>query len=374
MREKIKYFILNKAYDFNRGIYENMKIDGNTLRFSSTRRSGVGRVVSRIFDSGERGMTWHRLIIRTENCGNEDFKITVYASDSDEIKYNGKFIPLTALLHDTSMSLSNKVKAFAPCAKKSVSGVTDIMLHDISGQYLWIFIETYSVSSAPAAIKNIQIFLPSQSWIDSLPMIYRANDSEHFLERYLGIFQTLYEELDSQIANIADRFDPQCTESEFLGWLCEWLDVSDSELWPEDKLRLLLMTAVDLYRKRGTRESVEKMLNLYLGEKPLIIEEFSIREFKGTDTYENTLLPMYGNDPYRITILIKSDLIHSDGELNMVRRIALEMLPVSTELNLVVLEPYIFLNKFTYLGINSTLGQYRLAALDGKSQLTLSTL
>jgi hypothetical protein len=58
----------------------------------------------------------------------------------------------------------------------------------------------------------------------------------------------------------------------------------------------------------------------------------------------------------------------------MVRRIALEMLPVTAELNLVVLEPYIFLNKFTYLGINSTLGQYRSAALDGKSQLTLSTL
>ena len=374
MREKIKYFILNKAYDFNRGVYENMKTDGNIMRFSSKRKSGVGRMMSRIFDSGERGMTWHRLIIETENCGNEDFKITVFASDTDDIKYNGKIIPLTTLLHDRSMSLSDKVKAFAPCAKKNVSGVTDILLHDISGQYLWIFIETYSVSSAPAAIKNIQVFLPSQSWIDSLPMIYRSNDSETFLERYLGIFQTLYEELDSQIANIADRFDPQCTESKFLGWLCEWLDVSDGDLWPEDKLRQLLMTAVGLYRKRGTRESVENMIGLYLGEKPLIIEEFSIRDFKGTDTYENTLLPMYGNDPYRITLLIKSELIHSDGELNMVRRIALEMLPVSTELNLVLLEPYIFLNKFTYLGINSTLGQYRNAALDGKSQLTLSTL
>ncbi len=319
-------------------------------------------------------MTWHRLIIGTENCGSEDFRITVYASDKDDIKYNGKFVPLTVLLHDKSLSLNEKVKAFAPYEKKSVSGVTDIMLHDISGQYLWIFIETYSVSSAPAVIKDIQIFLPSQSWIDSLPMIYRANDSEHFLERYLGIFQTLYEELDSQIANIADRFDPLCTESEFLGWLCEWLDISDGDQWPEEKLRQLLMTAVDLFRKRGTRESVEKMIGLYLGEKPLIIEEFSIRDFKGTDTYEKTLLPMYGNDPYRITLLIKSELIHSDSELNMVRRIALEMLPVSTELNLVVLEPYIFLNKFTYLGINSTLGQYRNAALDGKSQLTLSTL
>ena len=374
MREKIKYFILNKAYDFNRGVYENMKTEGNILRFSSKRKSGVGKMISRIFDSGERGMTWHRLIIGTENCGNEDFRITVYTSDSDEIKYNGRPVPLTVLLHDDSLSLNDKVKAFAPYAKKNVSGVTDIMLHDISGQYLWIFIETYSVSSAPAEIKNIQIFLPSQSWIDSLPMIYRTNDSEHFLERYLGVFQTLYEELDSQIANIADRFDPQCTESEFLGWLCEWLDVSDGDLWPEDNLRLLLMTAVDLYRKRGTRESVEKMIGLYLGEKPLIIEEFSIRDFKGTDTYEKTLLPMYGNDPYRITLLIKSDLIHSDSELNMVRRIALEMLPVTAELNLVVLEPYIFLNKFTYLGINSTLGQYRSAALDGKSQLTLSTL
>ncbi|MBP5606399.1 MAG: hypothetical protein J6X60_12810, partial [Ruminiclostridium sp.] len=82
MREKIKYFILNKAYDFNRGVYENMKTEGNILRFSSRRKSGVGKMISRIFDSGERGMTWHRLTIETENCGNEDFRITVYASDT----------------------------------------------------------------------------------------------------------------------------------------------------------------------------------------------------------------------------------------------------------------------------------------------------
>ena len=41
MREKLKYFILNNAYDFGRGIYENMEVSDNTLCFSSERLSGI---------------------------------------------------------------------------------------------------------------------------------------------------------------------------------------------------------------------------------------------------------------------------------------------------------------------------------------------
>ena len=44
------------------------------------------------------------------------------------------------------------------------------------------------------------------------------------------------------------------------------------------------------------------------------------------------------------------------------------------EVNLVVLKPYIFLSRYSYLGINSVLGQYRQAALDGFSTLPFTEL
>jgi hypothetical protein len=50
------------------------------------------------------------------------------------------------------------------------------------------------------------------------------------------------------------------------------------------------------------------------------------------------------------------------------------MLPVSLNLHVVLLEPYIFAGKFSYLGINSTLGSYKPAAFDGRSPMMLTTL
>jgi hypothetical protein len=55
--EKIKYFIINKQSDFERGLYEKMEPCPDGLRFRSESESGVGMFLSRIFDSGDRGTT-----------------------------------------------------------------------------------------------------------------------------------------------------------------------------------------------------------------------------------------------------------------------------------------------------------------------------
>ena len=94
MREKLKYFIINKAYDFNRGCCENMSVSENGLSFSSEKGSGVGRFLTRVFDSGERGMNWHRLVINTEDCDPGAFRVTVFSCDGGNVKYNGETVPV----------------------------------------------------------------------------------------------------------------------------------------------------------------------------------------------------------------------------------------------------------------------------------------
>ena len=83
---------------------------------------------------------------------------------------------------------------------------------------------------------------------------------------------------------------------------------------------------------------------------------------------------MYGSDPYTVTVLIRSDIVRTEHAYNALRRIMEEMLPVSLTLHVVLLEPYIFAGKFSYLGINSTLGSYKTAAFDGRSSMMLTTL
>lgn len=369
MREKLKYFIINKAYDYNRGIFENMEVRGSSLCFVSKNRAGVGRFLTRIFDSGEREMTWHRMVINAEGCSDEDMRVTVFACDKPLLRPDSE-TTVFDIFDDSSMSLREKLEAFAPMKQKQASGVSDILLHDVCGRYLWVLIEQYSPNDADARLKDIMIYLPADSWIDKLPQIYRSSDSgSHFLERYLGIFQTFYEELDSDIACIADHFDPECAESEFLNMLAEWLSIKDPAIWTEEQLRRLLLRAVSLYRKRGTKEGLSELIELYTGEKPFIIEGFAVREKSGSNKNQKALAAMYGSSPYTVTVLVKPG-----HDIESIRCLAAAMLPASTELKLAELDPYIFLDSYAYLGVNSSLGKYRPASLDGRSPLMLSTL
>lgn len=371
MREKLKYFIINKAYDYNRGFYENMTVRGNGLCFSSDSGSGVGKFLTRVFDSGQRGLNWHRLVINTENCEPEALRITVYSCDSGSVRYRGNAIPVEEFMELEGISLEDRLSALAPYVVRKVSGVTDVLLHYVSGRFFWAYIEVYSPGGGKAArIDSVKIYLPSASWIDHLPAIYRAGDGEtHFLERYLGIFQTVYEELDAEIADMANRFDPECAEAEFLEWIAGWLNIRDTKIWTEEQMRKLLMKAVRLYRRRGTKESLSEMIELYTGEKPFIVEGSDVGELADRAEFKELLSSLYGADPSTVTVMIQPG-----HDTEVIKRIAMEMLPVTAELNLIELDPYISLGKHAYLGVNSGIGAYKPAVLDGRSRLTLTAL
>ncbi len=370
MKEKLKYFIINKSSDYARGIYENMHINGSTLELDDIEERSMGCFLTRVFDSGERGMVWHRLLVNASGCSREHMRIIIYSSDDLYMRYNDNNTTVNEIMHDSSMSLNSKLAALRQFEKKRVNGARDILLHDISGRYIWVFLEIYRSANVKVVVDDIRIFLPAESWIDHLPSIYRRGDSEtHFLERYLGIFQTFYEELEQDIRDVVRNLDPECAGSEFLQWLSQWLSISDSSVWKEEKLRKLLLSAVDIYRKRGTRQSLSDVIELFTGEKPYIIEGGVLRNRAGADYYEKKLAKLYGNDPYEITVVV-----NNCEDPDAVKKLAQEMIPVTAELNFVVLEPHIFLGKYSYLGVNSGLGQYKTAALDGKSPLNLISL
>ena len=299
MKEKLRYFILNKDTDFSRGICGKMRPIENKLEFFSG-NSGVGRFMTRIFDGGEREAQWHRLLISADNCSRGDFRVTVYSADREDFRYKDHDFKIHEVFGDPQLSLDKKSELFGQFAVKRTAGAVDILLHEISARYIWFLIEVYSRGDLPASISEIRLYLPAVSWIDELPSIYRKSDAEtHFLERYLAIFQTFFEELDERLRTITECFDPENSEfadGEFLEFIAGWLDTFDPSLWSEEKLRIFLLNAVRLYRQRGTRAGISEILKLYTGEEPYIVENFELLKFKGTDLYTNTLLPMYGDE------------------------------------------------------------------------------
>ncbi len=375
MKANLSYFIFNKRSDYERGHLENLNYNDRGIIIDDIAADGRGLFLSRVVDSGQTDLNWHRLFFDVNARATDTYKLAVYTANNLQFERGGKLYRIDELIRSAEFSLEEKLDFLEPYKQKETVGLRDILLHDVVGRYLWLALEVYSQGNEAMSVSNIMIYLPSRSWIEYLPNIYQKADLESgFLDRYLGIFQTLYEDLNLKISNAAEFFDPECADRQFLQWLAEWLDISDSYIWSEDRLRILLLRSVDLYLERGTKKAIEEIVELYTGTKPYIVECFQLERFKDLPEYETTLLPMYGDSPLGFTVLVQDEHIKTVRDYNVLLKIIEDMKPVQMELNLVVLKPYIFLNQYSFLGINSVLGEHRDMSLDGSPLLTFAVI
>lgn len=108
------------------------------------------------------------------------------------------------------------------------------------------------------------------NWLKYLPAIY---SDDEFMGRYLLIFESIF----SPISWIVDNFDmylsPEVAPSEWLRWMASWFDVLIVPDLPLDRQRALVEQLGWLFFRRGTRAGLERLLTLYYGVKPEIIED-----------------------------------------------------------------------------------------------------
>jgi phage tail-like protein len=102
-----------------------------------------------------------------------------------------------------------------------------------------------------------------------LPDIFQEND---FLRRFLNIFEDIWEPLEQRQDHIEMYFDPLTCPESFLPWLASWLDFPFNTYWPVAQYRRLLAQAMELYRWRGTRYGLIRMIELFTGLTPVITE------------------------------------------------------------------------------------------------------
>jgi len=110
-------------------------------------------------------------------------------------------------------------------------------------------------------------------YLDFLPMIFHEND---FMSRFLLIFQSIWEPLEQRQDHLAMYFDPRTCPAPFLQWLGGWLGMTGvGPRWSEGRLRTLLTEAVELYRWRGTRYGLTRMIEVCTGITPVVAETAS---------------------------------------------------------------------------------------------------
>lgn len=312
-KDKLKEFILinreNRFYD--NGIY-----------------------LTRKFNSTIKGCHWHRIILGADYPENTRIELSFAASDNEHELPNEE--------SDSSWS-------------KPVINPTNVLIYEAKGQYIRFKINFFSddLKKFSPIIRSLRVEFPHHSYLRYLPAVYQENETgKEFLSRFLPVFETFFSELERKIFNAPRYFDDGGTPDEFLPWLSQWLAISYDENWDFPKIRRLINNAPRLYKMRGTREGIEGMIEIFVGDsQPIIIEGFQMKRCKSDALTEQV---MSNHNPYSFCVFFKPFSI-TTNEMQTVKRIVETEKPAHTTGHLKRLEPWFYLGAHTYLGINTIL-------------------
>ncbi len=110
----------------------------------------------------------------------------------------------------------------------------------------------------------------ASSWLKYLPSIYLDDD---FTGRFLLIFEAMMSPDIWIIDNLELYFSPEIAPLEWVRWIAGWFDIYIAPELPAERQRAILSQAGWLAARRGTRAGLERLLELYCGVRPEIIED-----------------------------------------------------------------------------------------------------
>ena len=363
--EEIEYFGL--AVDIHKNFYIGIGSEEPAIFFIRKEERFVNSAtyISKFLDSNEEGCQWHKFILDCEIP--ENTKIDVWYHISDKV--------------DDEESWS-----------EALINPKDALILSTKGRYIKFKFELSSADRLNTPkIKSIRVYFPRLSYLRYLPAVYQEDKtSREFLERFLSLFETYFWQLEKKIEEVPQYFDTKATPDEFLDWLSSWLGISLDGNWSDKKQRELLNRAHELFKKRSTREGLKEMIKLYLEEpklvkflkeqiskcqngtsaenlegfehigkdteEPIIVEQFQLKPAENSENWK-TWERLFGNCPYSFCVLLRPFSVNDENELSTVRRIVEQEKPAYTKGCVVLLQPWIYLDMHTYLGINTILSE-----------------
>ncbi len=158
-------------------------------------------------------------------------------------------------------------------------------------------------------------------YLRQLPELY---EEDEFMGHFLMLFESFWKPIHTQIGSISHFFDPDLTPSRWLPWLASWLGLELDERFPEERQRQLIRSAVWLYRRRGTKQALQKYLELYSGGQ-VQITEHRARDFRlGPDVQLGSGVALgIGNRPHTFAVSLRLPPIPS-GVIDEEERTRLE--------------------------------------------------
>jgi len=221
--------------------------------------------------------------LRTPATENGDFAIGRYVS----------LLPVT--FHDAdgdslTVSLGDRVLLTGPLAKSPYRigelPANDLCLPGISPSHAEIRIVTgravlknlasqpeTSVAGIPLQLQQSQVLDDGVTFrIGPYQVVYRAAP---FISRFLKIFESIWEPFEQRQDHIDMYFSPRTCPSSWLPWFASWFGLELDPSLSERRVRMLLANTIEIYRWRGTKFALTRVIEVCLGIRPVITESSS---------------------------------------------------------------------------------------------------
>jgi phage tail-like protein len=301
---------------------------------------------SQVFDSQDPDGTWHRLVLEGtfRDC---KYEITVAATNAD----------LRDLMEETE-SMEEQLNILKEQAWTRKVNTPDFLLHGIQGRYLWVFIRaTGARLDSSFRIEGFHVEFPQGSFIEYLPEIYQESGRNSFFERYLTVFQSLYEDLEHEVERIPEYLDYETAPDKNLPLFAAWTGSWDAgyEYRPQ-QMRYLLRNLQKIQSGRGTRQTLEQMIRIFTGKDAVIIEYFKWHDWMEKESsMEEIYERLFGRSEDTFTVIL--DMSDKSGDLSRGRLLDLleAYVPLGMHCNLVLLEKNSRMDGHCYLDRNGCL-------------------
>ena len=341
-----------------------------------------GIFYSGAFDSTTIKQRWHKLVLDSTLPANTQIQVSYVTAEKPEEKAQ-----IEAKLSNPSQR--NEIQWSDPplvnprdalILEKDplrILGTDPLTLKEIAkpGRYLWLRVTLIGTDKTSPVVKSIRVDFPRLSYLRYLPATYQENEqSRDFLERFLSLFETSFRNVEQQIDHIARYFDgdTDVVVGDYLRWLASWLAIAAEDAWTDAQIRQLLKQAPQLYQQRGTRAGLEGMIQIFTGDRPLIVEHFQWQCAQEPEL-RDLLARLYGNDPFCFCVLLKPFQTKTPEQRQTIHRLIDADKPAHTCAGLHQLQPWVYLDMHTYLGINTYLSPPT-PRLDGSAALGRDTV
>ncbi|MCD9025827.1 phage tail protein [Cohnella silvisoli] len=331
--------------------------------------------LSKAFDSAEAETVWHKFTLDADIPDGTQIRISYFSSDSEWLPLQGTVWKVNDWVAEQDHSFREKLAGLAPYWSQPIVNPQDALFFGAQGRYLWLKVEWIGSERHTPQLRRLRVYFPRETLLSYLPAVYQEEESSRdFLARFLSLFGTLFDSVEEQIDGMAKQFDSERAEGRQLRWLGSWLGLDSDEHWRDEWVRRLIRAAPELYRYRGTRRGIEKLVETFTGLPPIIVESFQFKAMRDHAELRWLTDRLYSDNPHTFTVLLDQSQAPTDKERVLLRGLVEEHKPAFTEVRLVWLQPWMYLDLHTYLGINTVLAEPSLFTLHTDRNMPNDTL